>query len=50
MSESGLLSQGSHAGGRFLLARYAQQLGILPCSRPLTEVIDMTEQFAYTHH
>ena len=41
---------GLSCGGRFSLARHAQQPGILRCSRPLTEIIDMTEQFAYTHH
>ena len=50
MSESGLLSHGSHTGGRSSLPSHAQQPGILPCSQPLTEVIDMTEQSEYTHH
>ncbi len=31
------------------LAPDAQQLGILRSRQPLTEIIDMTEQFEYTH-
>ena len=34
---------------RSAFACHPQQLGILPGSHPLTKIIDMTEQFEYTH-
>ena len=40
----------SRSASRSSLPSHAQQLGILSCRQPLTEVIDMTEQLEYTHH
>ena len=43
-SESGLPSHGFRTRGRSSLPSHAQQPGILPCSQPLTEIIDLAEQ------
>ena len=47
------ITGGTNIGGRSSagprLRATPQQLGILPCSHPLTKIIDMTEQFEYTH-
>ena len=50
MSESGLLSHGTHTRSRSSLPIHVQQLSILTNSQPLTEIIDVTEQLEYAHH
>ena len=40
----------AHTSRRPSLASHAQSLGILPSSQSLTEIIDMAEQFEYSHH